>query len=363
MLYLGYAGAKSGPRPVHLNEHQARGEKVFLDVRCHSCHGINGGGGVVGADLAPDGPRNPEEVATVLRDPTTFNPRTVMPAIPESVTDEEFDALVSFVSAIDPRFHMPLEASAFGPQRPYSHQEENWFANHKFEVRKDPTLCAQCHEPAFCQNCHQKRRPDSHMNGWLKSHFGTAGERPEYCQVCHDQDYCSSCHDTLMHGDDWMKQHEQVKGPEAELCQECHKPDFCITCHGGTRPVSHVPNWVRSHSKASPEDCRQCHNVDSFCVSCHQGARPVSHDEQWMDGHGKSAKADTQACVTCHRQDLCSSCHAGVEMPHASDWMLTHKNSASFQAGSTCFRCHDYGETCSICHGADVPAATSGEDD
>ncbi len=334
---------------------QARGEKVFLDLRCHSCHGINGGGGIEGQDLAPDGPREPAQVAEILRNPVKYDPRSIMPPVPEHVSEVEFDALVAFVSAIDSRFHMPLEASAFGPHRPSSHQEENWFANHKYEVRKDPTLCGQCHEPVFCQNCHLSRRPDSHLDGWLKSHFGTAEERPEYCQVCHEQSYCNACHDRLMHGLDWMEKHRQVKGAEAELCRECHKPDFCITCHGGARPTSHTPNWVQSHSGASPAECRQCHNVESFCVSCHEGARPASHDASWVERHGKEGKTDPAACDTCHRRDFCGECHGGVEMPHPSDWLLTHKDKASFSAGSACFRCHDYGQTCSSCHGAEVP--------
>ncbi len=351
MVYLGYAGARSGPRPVELTPEQALGEKVFLDLRCHSCHGINGGGGIEGADLAPDGPREPVQVAEVLRDPTKFNPRSIMPPVPKILSEVEFRALVAYVSAIDSRFHLPLEATAFGPRRPASHQEENWFANHKFEVRKDPTVCGQCHPPAFCQSCHLSRRPDSHLDGWLKSHFGTAGERPEYCQVCHEQDYCNSCHEQLMHTGDWMEQHTEVKGPEAELCGECHKPDFCITCHGGSRPTSHVPEWVRTHRKADASECRQCHNVESFCVSCHEGARPASHDTSWVDQHGELAGADPQDCMTCHRAELCSGCHGGIEMPHTSDWMLTHKEKASFARGSACFRCHDYEDACSSCHG------------
>ena len=318
LAYLGIAGARSGPKKVVLTAEQARGEQVFLDLRCHSCHGINGGGGMEGQDLAPDGPRDPEMVAGVLRSPTEWSPRSVMPAVSEDMSDADLTALVAFVSAIDSSFEMPLEASAAGPGRPFSHQEENWFANHQYEVRKDPTLCAQCHEPAFCQSCHQRRRPDSHLEGWLKAHFGTAEERPEYCQVCHTDYSCRSCHDVLLHTPDWMHRHPEAVQVRGELCQECHKPDFCVTCH--------------------------------------EGARPVSHETEWMDRHAHSARDDAQACVTCHRTDFCQSCHGGVDLPHAADWVLTHEAQASFAPGSVCYRCHQYQETCAQCHGQEVPS-------
>ncbi len=209
LSYLGVEGAKSGPRPVTLTATQARGEKVFLDLRCQSCHGINGGGGMEGVDLAQGGPRDPRKVAEKLRFPTRSNPRSVMPPVPSSLSPAGFDALVAFASAIDTRFQMPTVAPV-GPTKPLSHYEENWFANHKYEVRKDPTVCAQCHQPSFCQSCHRNRRPDSHLHRWLEFHAGTAREQPEYCQVCHEKSFCNACHSKLMHTSDWLHRHDEA---------------------------------------------------------------------------------------------------------------------------------------------------------
>jgi ubiquinol-cytochrome c reductase cytochrome b subunit len=318
LIYLGVSGAMSGPKHTALTPQQARGEKVFLDLRCHSCHGINGGGGLEGQDLGPDGPRPPGTVASILRSPTDFNPRSIMPPVPSSLSAGDFADLVVFVSAIDTSFRMPIEVIASEPHRPASHQEENWFANHNYEVRKDPTLCAQCHQPTFCQSCHLKRKPDSHAEGWLKSHFGTAHERPEYCQVCHLESDCNSCHARLMHTDDWMHRHASAAASDGDLCQECHRSDFCVTCH--------------------------------------EGARPQSHKADWLAQHSSRAKDRAEACAVCHRADFCSSCHGGTAMPHPSDWVLEHKAQAGFTPGSVCFRCHDYKETCSACHGAEPPS-------
>jgi ubiquinol-cytochrome c reductase cytochrome b subunit len=351
--YLGYAGAVSGPRPVDLTPTQLHGEKVFLDLRCNSCHGINGGGGIEGQDLAPDGPRDPDAVAAVLRSPTAFTPRSIMPPVPEKMSDDDFHALVAYVSAIDSSFHMPFEAVGFGSRRPASHTEENWFANHKFEVRKDPTLCAECHQPSFCQSCHLTRRPDSHLDGWLKSHFGTAQERAEYCQVCHEPDYCNSCHSRLMHTQDWMQKHARTSPADAELCGECHKSDFCVTCHEGGRPATHVEGWVQTHARGDTAECTLCH-TKGFCTSCHEGARPSSHAADWMDRHSRSARADAADCTTCHQTAFCQSCH-GAEMPHPDGWLLAHKDEAAFSPDAVCFRCHQYEEKCAQCHGAAVP--------
>jgi ubiquinol-cytochrome c reductase cytochrome b subunit len=352
--YLGYAGAMSGPRPVKLRVLQAQGEKVFLDLRCNACHGVNGGGGIEGQDLAPDGPRDPAPVAEILRDPTKINPRSIMPPVSDDLPRERFEALVAYVSAIDQRFHMPRQAQV-GPRRPPSHEEENWFANHKYEVREDPTVCGNCHEPSFCQSCHQNRRPDSHLDGWLKLHFGTAGERPEYCQVCHAESFCSACHDRLMHTSDWMHTHPGAAETDPDLCGQCHKPDFCVTCHGGARPGSHDGTWLERHGQADTSECGQCHRVKTFCSNCHEGARPASHDKTWMGRHAESARQTEQACATCHETSFCLHCHGEVAMPHPDDWALGHKEQASFEPGSPCYRCHEYRAKCADCHGETVP--------
>ena len=381
LSYLGIAGAKSGPAPVKLTDIQTRGEKVFLDLRCQSCHGINGGGGMEGVDLAQGGPRDPQKVAAKLRSPTASNPRSVMPPVPSSLSEADFSALVAYVSAIDTRFQMPTEVAGAAPNKPVSHYEENWFANHKYEVRKDPTICAQCHRPSFCQSCHRNRRPDSHLSEWLKFHAGTAHERPEYCQVCNDQSYCDACHSKLMHtaapapagaspalsavegssarsavgATDWLHRHAQAAKSQGQICLQCHRQAECTACHTGGRPVSHSrPDWLHAHQGANPAECEACHS-ESFCTDCHQGARPKSHDATWLSRHGKESKPRPQACQTCHQAEFCKSCHGGLDMPHPSNWIITHKAQASFAAGSVCYRCHEYKKTCAVCHGESPP--------
>jgi len=353
--YLGIAGAQSGPRPVTLNDAQQRGQKVFLDLRCQSCHGINGGGGMEGVDLAQGGPRDPRAVEEKLRQPARSNPRSIMPPVPQSLGESDLHDLVAFVSAIDSRFQMPSEVAGLFPSKPISHYQQSWFANHRYEVLKDPTVCEQCHKPTFCQSCHRNRRPDSHLHDWLKYHYGTARERPEYCQVCHEQTSCNACHSETLHTGDWMQRHGQAAAGGDQLCLECHNAAECTTCHGGAKPASHNrPDWVHSHASAPRKECETCHTAE-FCVTCHQGARPKSHDASWVSRHGSVAKPDPQACATCHRPAFCQDCHGGVAMPHPADWVTAHKDTASFARGSACYRCHDYAKFCSQCHGEMPP--------
>ncbi|MFB3879877.1 MAG: cytochrome b N-terminal domain-containing protein [Armatimonadota bacterium] len=355
LLYLGVAGAQRGPKPVTLTPTQRRGEKVFLDLRCQSCHGINGGGGMEGVDLAEGGPRNPRAVEDKLTHPTRTNARSIMPPVPPSLSHSDLRDLVAYVSAIDSRFQMPSELAGLFPSKPISHYQQNWFANHRYEVLKDPTVCEQCHKPSFCQSCHRNRRPDSHLHDWLKYHYGTARERPAYCQVCHEQTFCNSCHSKALHTGDWMQRHGKVADSGDELCLECHTATGCTTCHGGAKPASHSnPNWVHAHAGSQVKQCQTCHTAE-FCVTCHKGARPKSHDATWVARHGAVAKPDPQACATCHRATFCQDCHGGVTMPHPSNWVTAHKDTARFGPGSACYRCHDYAKLCSQCHGETVP--------
>ncbi len=166
---FGVQALRSTPRPKGLDEIEARGEKLFMDLRCSACHGVNGGGGTAGPDLATLDDRNPQRLEAILRRPQTFNARSIMPSY-DHLKDEDIIALVSYMRALGPGSRMP-RIPIVGPKKPASHFDEHWMLEHKFEVRKDPTTCSTCHKPDFCQTCHQNRRPDSHLNGWKDRNF------------------------------------------------------------------------------------------------------------------------------------------------------------------------------------------------
>lgn len=341
---FGIQGLQSTPIPPKLNAIEARGEKLFMDLRCSACHGINGGGGIAGPDLATLENRNPRRLETVLRKPQAFNPRSIMPSY-DHLKDEEVEALVAYLLALTPGSRMP-KSPLVGPKKPASHFETEWMLEHKFEVRKDPVACTSCHKPAFCQTCHQNRRPDSHLSGWIKAHFGTAIEKPEYCAVCHEKAYCQNCHKDVLHTPDWIREHARGVKARPDICQQCHVPrSFCIECHKGAEPKSHTPDWIGRHGaqilagKESQRTCTTCH-TPSFCTSCHEGAKPASHQQPDFvrigprdepgakSGHAREALQALQQrgakeiirCATCHSSNFCDNCH-GIEMPHPKDWL------------------------------------------
>jgi len=307
---LGTMAVLTAPREERLSALQERGQKIFMDLRCNGCHGINGGGGNAGPDLAQGGPYNPSRVERVIREPTAFNPRSIMPHT--TLTRSEMTALVAYVAALNPNSRMPF-MPAVGPKRPASHLEENWFVNHKFEVRKDPTYCSTCHKQSFCQSCHQNRRPDSHLHEWLKSHSGVASEQPAYCLVCHQRSFCDACHKTMLHGPDWM------------------------TVHGSRAPGREAI-------------CGQCHQVPISCQACHRGARPKSHSAaDWPTMHGKMAAANKSLCMYCHQAADCQKCHgAQAQAAKAAPPAAPAKPAKAAAAPPPVF--HDQ---CEVCHGSD----------
>ncbi len=354
---LGVMAIVTSPRPRPLTPLEARGQKVFLDLRCNACHGINGPEKLAGPDLGQSEMKDPKTLEEMLRNPAARNPRSIMPVLPPEVGEEEVKSLVAYLISIGTDSRM-AEQAPVGPKKPASHIEENWFLNHKFEVLKDPAYCGTCHKSSFCFSCHQKRRPDSHLKDWMKNHGGVAGTRPEYCQVCHapESRFCEKCHDRLLHTPDWLHRHGSLPAQDRTICVACHRPDFCASCHEGGKPASHVPGWLQAHTKAPKADCQTCHTQD-FCSSCHTGARPESHKENWVKRHGKAAKGKASDCAVCHQAQFCSECHGGVEMPHAANFLEGHPKSkqASLAPGSPCFRCHQAVDLCGQCH--ELPSA------
>jgi ubiquinol-cytochrome c reductase cytochrome b subunit len=374
VTYLGITGFHSTPHEPKLTAEEQRGQKVFLDLRCQACHGINGGGGTGGTDLAAGGKREAETVETVIRTPTKFNRRSIMPTT--ELPEEDMKSLVSFILSINQNSTLPTAPQA-GPPKPSSHRQENYMLDHKFEVRKDPQACAECHEQKFCQSCHQKRLPDSHLHNWLPAHAGASEANEAFCKVCHDKSYCDSCHRKLLHGPGWFQVHVRSAKEHKKLCAECHTQSFCTECHTGAKPASHKQaNFMAAHATLSKSsNCVQCH-AKSFCSNCHTGAKPASHKRSnFMAAHGKLSMATRADCSTCHAKTFCSNCHR-LDMPHPDDWMkrtrtltityptvfppvksskMAHSShSMAANREAVCANCHVKQE-CATCHKMEIP--------
>jgi len=369
LVALNVKGMRALPEPERLSPIEKQGQRLFVELKCYSCHGINGGGGPVGPDLGLGGKRDPEQVRQLLRNPSAHNVHSIMPAY--HLSPEKENALVAYIVSIGPNSKMP-PIPPTEPEKPASHFEENWFANHKFEVRKDPASCADCHKTFFCQACHQNRRPSSHDAQWLKFHFGNAAERPEMCAACHSPDYCESCHKVMRHDTQWLQQHgsklaqfgEKMKWAGQtmhQMCYQCHTPQSCQGCHTGALPSSHkVSDFLRDpqvgHGKVARKQgtasCNSCHQPQ-FCQTCH--GLPMPHPQGWESDHPQVGHKNPALCQRCHnfQEETCQTCHQAPPSSHTEDFRKEHPRRIT-DSGASCQVCHGR-NACMNCHKVPMP--------
>ncbi|HHH11629.1 MAG TPA: cytochrome c family protein [Sorangium sp.] len=138
------------------------------------------------------------------------------------------------------------------------------------------------------------------------------------------------------HTTDWLARHKMVAGANSALCASCHTESFCSDCHDGrVRPRNIHPNdWLSMHAQSARQDnprCVSCHQTQTFCADCHRrvgvardsasGARLAGRrfhppSAIWTTAprsprhHAFEAQRNLNACVACHSERDCASCHA-----------------------------------------------------
>jgi hypothetical protein len=173
--------------------------------------------------------------------------------------------------------------------------------------------------------------------------------KPE-CADCHDvgdMETCGTCH-----ADAEDPAGYAATVPAVDLfSHEAHVGSMeCAECHGG------APEYVSAPAKA---DCRGCHaTVANYedCSLCHSAGRhhvPESHEQNWETWHGIVAGSDTdEACMLCHVQDNCQTCHGGDNVRprvHPVNFEFNHSIEAK-TARIDCEVCHNEPAYCAECH-------------
>ncbi|MEZ4221677.1 MAG: cytochrome c3 family protein [Polyangiaceae bacterium] len=223
--------------------------------------------------------------------------------------------------------------------------------NHAAHVARN-IGCAQCH--GNVENLELATRDQlPRMRGCFSCHqmVGPAqGQAHGECRTCHLTDpggrmkteFASGkmvpprwLHDAG-HSADWIERHKQVAGNDSKMCATCHTERSCTDCHDGrVRPRKVHPNdWISMHPMAARQNnpsCTSCHKQQSFCLSCHQRSgvtlsgpyenfagrgrfHPPKRD--WTDPprsgrhHSWEAQRNLNACVSCHVERECATCHA-----------------------------------------------------
>jgi len=223
--------------------------------------------------------------------------------------------------------------------------------NHKVHLDRN-IQCSQCHgmvenlelatrdqmpRMAGCFTCHAKSgaaQGDAkgactgcHLtepSGRMLTHFSTGDLTPP--RWLHGS----------AHTPDWIERHKAVAGGNSEMCGSCHRESYCTDCHDGkVRPRRVHPNdWISMHAQAGRQDnprCVSCHQLTTFCGDCHRrigvardtpssnrlaGRRFHPSPQIWTTGprspqhHAFEAQRNLNACVSCHTERDCATCHA-----------------------------------------------------
>lgn len=207
--------------------------------------------------------------------------------------------------------------------------------------------CGQCHQKTFrqedCRKCHSTL-PETgpapttvfdHGGDWMRRH-GTAAKGAEMvCAHCHSPDTCVQCHgkaniaispDRLNldkvargypHRGDFLARHPTEARVDPKRCQSCHSVSHCTECHtemgvfakergvGNPHPASWLaPKGGAEHgreARRNPMACAACHDAGaaSNCVTCHRVGAPGGnpHPVGWKRDEGQKS---SPACTPCH---------------------------------------------------------------
>jgi hypothetical protein len=228
--------------------------------------------------------------------------------------------------------------------------------------------CAQCHANV-AEGAKATREDLPRMQSCLKCHSGgeNTGDAKAACETCHVKGGAAEggriqtafasgkllpprWMQNAAHDSGFLARHKLVAGNDSQFCANCHKEDFCTECHDGrVRPRSIHPNdYLSMHaieSKQATQKCASCHREQSFCLGCHQrlgvamsGPQAVRESgrfhppkEVFSDlprkpgHHAQEAARNLEACVSCHTERDCVSCHGAAGIggrfsPHPPDF-------------------------------------------
>lgn len=251
-----------------------------------------------------------------------------------------------------------------------------------------------------CESCHG---PVQELGLATRDQLG----RMRGCLGCHGMDgpargdaksECSTCHvrasngllqtsfregkllpprwlGNLEHTADFLHRHKMVALDNAQACAACHTEASCSDCHDGrVRPRSVHPNdYLSLHPVEARLDnprCSSCHQQQQFCVACHQRSGVTASGSPgnrlgqgrfhpppsvWVDmprtrqHHAWEAQRNLNACVSCHSERDCATCHAtrGVGgrgfSPHPPGFAASCGGVAA-RNPRPCLVCHDPGD-------------------
>lgn len=218
-----------------------------------------------------------------------------------------------------------------------------------------------------CNSCHKGEGVAlNHDADWVRGHRVVASKAGNNCSQCHDQAYCLDCHTgggidvnlttqnyrrdyiPKSHRSDWLEIHPIKAHDNPQTCTRCHtEQKFCTECHSRFKPadlafVSHRRQFRDINLTSIGPN--HANFTSAMCPTCHAGGIVPAH--QWSGDHAREARRNLQSCQTCHNGgDVCMTCHSarqGLKVnPHPRNWNAVKGNFKDKSNGRSCIRCHD----------------------
>ncbi len=221
---------------------------------------------------------------------------------------------------------------------PKDHTKAFLAKEHGKPANSDPSICAMCHEPEVCVECHTGRRqlpngrytpkvvPEGHKEReWVTAHGGLFLSQRGACGSCHDSNSCKRCHVTAMpHPTEWLVRHpKEAKGRPKDCkvchadryaCEQCHHKGLeftelvaknCVDCHPEMKqkPATAIKNKAFAEHAVHFEVAKK-KDRPHVCDDCHLGF-DLARDQ----GLGSAMTGN----VTAHDVRLCYGCHGALD--------------------------------------------------
>lgn len=247
--------------------------------------------------------------------------------------------------------HLGDEAGVGNQVAPMIIPEPNLRFSHEKHLSRN-IQCAQCHgQVGELELATRDQLP--RMAGCFRCHANTGaaqGQAKGECTTCHLTEPTGQLTTDFPtghllppewlhasnHSPDWVERHKTVAANDSAYCGSCHREEDCTDCHDGkVRPRRVHPNdWLAMHPEAARMDnprCVSCHQLQTFCADCHRrvgvardvasgnrlaGRRFHPPPSEWTTGprgpshHAWEAERNLNACVSCHTERDCTTCHA-----------------------------------------------------
>ena len=215
-----------------------------------------------------------------------------------------------------------------------------WGFNHGPFAKNRQLDCAGCHQQNYCTNCHVQGPAQEmgkfggsllnvHRSDFRVSHPIAARTNPRLCASCHEPASCNQCHSDF-------RQARQLR--PGGLNSPSHARSFAMVGVGGDIVAIHanLPN-LKFRGPGSLNSCDSCHAAGTVYPDVHA----------WSRDHAREARRSLNTCQACHPSgETCVQCHSkkggpAGKNPHGSGWSQTQaERLRAASGGRTCARCH-----------------------